>query len=150
MSHNPDFRDLFREFCDAKVEFLVVGAHAVIYYAEPRYTKDLDVWVNPTPDNAQRVWRALTSFGAPLQGVTPSDFTNPTVVYQIGLAPTRIDVIMGLGGLAFDEAWRGRTESSYAGVPIQILGKRDLITAKRRAGRPQDLADLARLECTDE
>jgi len=146
MSHNPDFRDLFNEFCDAAVEYLVVGAHAVIYHAVPRYTKDLDIWVNPTADNADRVWAALSRFGAPLQDVTPTDFAQPTLVYQLGIEPNRIDIIMSIGGLDFAEAWQNRVESTYEGVPIHIIGKADLIAAKRQAGRPQDLLDIDQLQ----
>lgn len=80
----------------AEVRFLVVGAYAVIHYAELRYTKDLDVWVDPTPDNAMRVYKALASFGAPLQGVTRENFMDPGLVFQIGVEPSRVGVLMGL------------------------------------------------------
>jgi len=145
MPANPDFKDLFSIFNEEGVEYLVAGAHAVIYFSEPRYTKDLDIWVNPTPGNAARVWRALTRFGAPLSGVTQADFHDQELIYQIGVEPNRIDVIMGVAGVSFGEAWQGRVQSSYGGVPINIMGKDDLIAAKEAAGRPQDLLDLAKL-----
>ncbi len=89
MPVNPDYKDLFSEFCEENVEFLIVGAHAVAYYAEPRYTKDLDIFVRPTQDNANRIWAALARFGAPLQNITPHDFCRPDVIYQIGVEPNR-------------------------------------------------------------
>ncbi len=146
MATNPDFSDLFRTFSAAGVEYLVVGAHAVIQYAEPRFTKDLDVWVNPSPQNAERVYRALADFGAPLIDVTQESFTDPELIYQIGVAPNRIDILMGIAGVEFDEAWENRFESTYGGVPIPVIGKAELIRAKRASGRPQDLLDVERLE----
>jgi len=145
MPANPDFKELFSTFNEEQVEYLVAGAHAVIFHAEPRFTKDLDIWVNPTPENAQRVWKALKRFGAPLTGIQWSDFCNTDLVYQIGLAPNRIDVIMGLSGVDFPSAWTDRVTSSYEGTPIWIMGKKSLILAKQAAGRPQDLLDLERL-----
>lgn len=150
MSANPDFRDLFSAFNEESVEYLVAGAHAVIYFSEPRYTKDLDVWVNPTPGNAERVWRALTRFGAPLSDVSQADFQEPDLVYQIGIEPNRIDIIMGVAGVVFSEAWEDRVESSYAGVPIHIMGKASLVRAKEAAGRPQDRLDLQKLRAGPE
>jgi hypothetical protein len=122
MPSNPDFRDLFSIFNEEQVEYLVAGAHAVMFHAEPRYTKDLDIWVNPTPANAERVYRALQRFGAPLTGVTSADFTNPELIYQIGVAPNRIDVMMGIAGADFPAAWADRAASTYDGVPISIFG----------------------------
>ena len=146
MSANPDYRDLFSIFSEEKVEYLVVGAHAVIYYAEPRYTKDLGIWVRSSSDNALRVWRALRTFGAPLRDVTYEDFTDPEMVYQIGVAPNRIDILMGIKGVDFDTAWKNKVESTYDGIPIYILGKYELIRAKKASQRPQDLLDLEKLE----
>jgi len=146
MPANPDFKDLFKSLNAESVEYLVVGAHAVMFYAEPRFTKDLDIWVNPSPENAARVFRALSRFGAPLQGVKTRDFTDPKLIYQIGIAPNRIDIIMDIGPVEFADAWKNRVESTYGGVPIAIIGKRQLIKAKRAIGRPQDLLDTQRLE----
>ena len=96
---NRDFRDLFSAFNDADVRYLVVGAYAVIHYTEPRYTKDLDIWVEPSQDNAVRVYRSLASFGAPMDNLGVDDLSNPDVVFQIGIEPNRIDTLMGLGDL---------------------------------------------------
>lgn len=117
-----------------------------MFYTRPRFTKDLDVWVNPTLENAQRVWRALTIFGAPLQDVTPASFTERELVYQIGIEPNRIGVMMDIPGVDFAAAWANREQSTYGGVPIPIISRSDLIRAKRAAGRPQDLLDAQELE----
>ena len=146
MPANPDFRDLFSIFNDERVEYLVAGAHAVIYFSEPRYTKDLDVWVHATRENAARVYRALSRFGAPLKHIAVEDFCDESLIYQVGIEPNRIDVIMGVAGVSFDDAWRDRVESTYAGVPIHIMGRDSLVKAKRAAGRKQDLLDLEKLE----
>lgn len=146
MPINPDYKDLFSEFSAENVEFLVVGAHAVAYYDEPRYTKDLNIFVRPTKDNAARVWAALARYGAPLQDVSPDDFCRPGVVYQIGVEPNRIDIVMSIEAISFDDAWPSRVASTYGNVPIHIIGKTELIKNKRAVGRPQDLLDVDRLE----
>jgi hypothetical protein len=145
MSANPDFSDLFSTLNAESVEYLVIGAHAVMYYTEPRFTKDIDVWVRPTRENAERVCRALARFGAPMMDVTLEDFTNPDLIYQIGVAPNRVDLMMGIVGVEFEEAWAGRVDSTYGDVPIHLIGKAELIRAKQASGRPQDLLDLDRL-----
>jgi len=146
MAVNQDFKDLFRIFNDHGVEYLVVGAYAVIYYSAPRYTKDLDIWVNPTPGNSRRVWKALEEFGAPLIDIRPEDFTEREVVYQIGIEPNRIDLMTSLPGLSFPEAWSARQTSSYGGLPIGILGRNHLLRSKLAAGRPQDRLDAEKLD----
>ncbi len=146
MPANPDFRDLFSILNEEGVEYLVAGAHAVIFHAEPRYTKDLDVWIRPSETNAARVYQALQRFGAPLSDIRPEDFTKPDLVYQVGVAPNRIDILMGVAGVDFASAWADRVESSYGGVPIHIMGKQSLIRTKKATGRPQDLLDVDRLE----
>ncbi len=150
MSANPDFKDLFSIFNEEQVEYLVAGAHAVIFYAEPRYTKDLDIWVNPAPANASRVYKALARFGAPLKNISRDDFSREEMIYQVGIEPNRIDILMGVGGVSFAEAWKCREESSYAGVPIHIMGKDNLIKSKVAAGRPQDLLDIEKLRAGGE
>ena len=145
MPANQDFKELLSIFNEENVEYLVVGAHAVMYYTEPRYTKDVDVWVRPSADNAQRVYRALKRFGAPLANISADDFSDPDLVYQLGVAPNRIDIMMGIAGVDFDAAWPDRVESTYDGVPMHIISKRHLIQAKKACGRKQDELDLERL-----
>ena len=140
---NRDFRDLFAALNEAGVKYLVVGAHAVAYYAEPRFTKDLDIWVEASPASAPGVVAALHAFGAPMAGVSVQDFAAPGVTLQIGVAPNRIDIATAVDGLVFDEAWPHRTVTPYGDQAIWLIGRADLITNKRAAGRPQDVLDLA-------
>lgn len=102
---NPDFVDLLRAFAARDVRFLLVGAYALALHGRPRATGDLDVWVDATPENAARVMAALTEFGAPMDQIAESDFARPGIVYQIGVAPGRIDILTQLTGLAFADAW---------------------------------------------
>ncbi len=146
MSANKDFKELFSIFNEERVEYLVVGAHAVIFYAEPRYTKDLDIWINPSIENARKLWKALEIFGAPLSDISLSDFTNPDLIYQIGVAPNRIDILMGISQLVFNDAIKNSIPSTYDTIPIKIIGKNDLIKTKKATARDQDLLDVKRLE----
>ncbi len=148
MAVNPDFRDLLKALNDEGADYLVVGAYAVIIHAQPRYTKDFDIWVRPTPANAERVFRALCKFGAPLQGITQGDFANPSSIYYMGVPPNRVDVLMDIAGVSFDAAWANRAERTYGDVPIHVIGKQDLILAKKASGRPRDLLDVETLEGT--
>ncbi len=142
MDISSDYRDLFKILNTHRVRYLVVGAYAVIYYTEPRYTKDIDIWVKADKRNANRVYSALKKFGAPLQEVTPEDFTNKNMVYQVGVEPVRVDVIMGLSGITFASAWKARVRSKYGGVAINIIGRKELIKIKKKSDRPQDRIDL--------
>jgi hypothetical protein len=143
---NPDFRDLLAEFNAHRVEYLVVGAHALAAHGHVRATKDLDVWVRPEAINAELVLRALVTFGAPLHDLTAEDLTRPGVVFQIGVPPLRIDVITAIDGVDFATAWQERVVATFGGEPAPVLSRRLLIQNKRAAGRLQDLADVEQLE----
>ncbi len=143
---NPDFRDILSSFDAAGVEYLVVGAYALAAHGVPRATGDLDLWVNATPENAGRVRGALQRFGAPLEGVTDADLATPDNVLQIGVPPRRVDVLTSIDGVKFTEAWAARVEVVLEGVQVPILSREHLVLNKRAVGRPQDLADLERLE----
>ena len=143
---NRDFAEMLSALSAAGADFLVVGAHALAAHGRPRATGDLDIWVRPTPPNAEKVWSALVRFGAPLGEVSPADFHTPGVVFQIGLEPNRIDILTAIDGVEFDEAWRSRVVHEIDGLPVPLLGREELIRNKRAAGRPQDLADVAALE----
>ncbi|MBI2359331.1 MAG: hypothetical protein HYV04_10575 [Deltaproteobacteria bacterium] len=140
-----DFRDLLAEFNAHNVEFLVVGAHALAAHGYVRATEDLDVWVRPDPQNAKRVLESLRAFGAPLHDLTEKDLISPGVVFQIGVAPLRIDVLTAIDGVDFGEAWADRMITKFADQPIAVLSREHLIKNKRAAGRTQDLADVERL-----
>lgn len=146
MEISQDYEDLFKVLNRYRIKYLVVGAYAVAYYAEPRFTKDLDIWIIPHLNDADRVYRALRAFGAPLQNIRPEDFENRNMIYQIGVAPVRIDVLTCLPGVPFDLAWKNRKRSRYGKTRVHILGVRELILAKKMAGRPQDILDVNRLK----
>jgi hypothetical protein len=146
MQQNPHFFDLLFEFNGARVRYLLVGAHVLSYYGRPRTTGDLDLWVEPTRRNAERVFRALEEFGAPLAGISPVDFRTPGTVFQIGVAPSRIDILTSLSQVVFATAWRNRRRARYGGLPISLLSERDFIRNKKAVGRPRDLADAEEVE----
>jgi hypothetical protein len=142
----PDFAEMLRELSAAGVDFLVVGAHARAAYGEPRATKDLDIWVRPSEENAKRVWVALARYGAPLGDATMSDFASPGITLQIGIAPYRIDILTEITAVNFDEAWANRTMSSFGGGTYPVIGKEEFIRNKRSTGRLQDMADADHVE----
>jgi hypothetical protein len=143
---SPDFLDIVRALSEAEARFIIVGAYAVNVYVDPRATGDLDIWVEPNPANAAKVIRALQDFGAPLTGITESDFASPGVTFQIGVAPLRVDILTEISGVAFSEAWDDRQMHPFGPFTIPFLGKSTLIRNKRASGRPKDLADLDSLE----
>ena len=146
MPVNPDFRDLFAALNAAEARYLLVGGYAVAFHAQPRFTKDLDVWTEPTPENATRVLAALRAFGAPVGDLTAEDLARPGIVFQMGVPPNRIDIVTAIDGVSFAEAWPGRSATTYGDQPVPVIGKADLIRNKRASGRPQDLLDVASLE----
>jgi len=143
---NSDFEELLRAFNAAGVKYLIVGGYAVMLYTEPRYTKDLDVWVEASQENALKVFRALSEFGAPLSGMSPSDFAHPGFFYQIGVPPVRVDILMSIDGVTFDEAWPNRCESALGNEKAHFIGRADLARNKRASGRHIDLHDAEQLE----
>ena len=145
---NRDFRDLLAELSAHDVQFLIVGGYAVTFHARPRFTKDLDIWVDPSPDNSVRVFAALAAFGAPLQmhGVTAQDFATAGTIYQIGLPPNRVDILTLVDGLQFAPCWDRRSRARFADVEVAYLSREDLIVNKRTVARPQDLEDARDLE----
>ena len=143
---NRDFSDLLSGLCAQGAEFLVVGAHALAAHGHVRATKDLDVWVRPSAENAERVLHALAAFGAPLGDLRASDLASPGVVFQIGVPPLRIDVLTAVDGLEFEAAWENRVMARLGGSEVPVLSRHDLISNKRASGRLQDLADVERLE----
>lgn len=142
---HQDFLDLLRAFIDRKVRFLVVGAYALGVHGRPRATGDLDVWVDPTPENAAKIMEALDAFGAPSEQVTADDFSRPGIVFQMGLPPVRIDVLTELSGLTFAEAWPGRTQAAFGPLAVDVIGREAFIRNKQATGRARDLGDLEAL-----
>ena len=143
---NDDFLDMLSALSREDARFLIVGAYAMAHHGLPRATGDIDIWVGHSPENADRVWEALRRFGAPLDQVSSDDFRQPDLVLQIGVAPSRIDLLTSIDGLDFEEAWAERVEVAMDEIRVPVLSRAHLVTNKRAAGRPQDLADLAWLE----
>lgn len=143
MAENLHYRELLQLLNEFEVEYLIVGGFAVMKYGEPRYTKDLDIWVGNSPQNAHRVVGALKKFGAPLEHdrITAETFTE-NVVYQIGIAPVRIDILTEITAVQFHDAWRKRVASTLFGVPVNFISLDDLMTNKQALGRTGDLKDL--------
>lgn len=142
-----DFRDLLIELADNGAEFVLVGGHAVAFHGHPRATKDMDVLIRPNSSNAERVYRALAAFGAPLENfdVQAKDFATYEGMLQIGLPPRRVDIINRADGVSFDEAIAEGSAFTLEGRTIPVMGRVALIKNKRAAGRAQDLADVEAL-----
>ena len=141
-----DFSELLRTFNEHDVEYLVVGAHALAAHGHVRATKDLDVWIRPSAQNANKVLTALRGFGAPLHDLTEADLVHLGTVFQIGVPPFRIDVLTAIDGVAFDDAWRDRLQTVFGEQPAPVISREWLIVNKKASGRLQDLADVERLE----
>jgi len=146
---NPDYRDMLSALCEAGVEYLIVGAYAMAVHGVPRATGDLDVWIRPSPGNAERAIAALRRFGAPLQDLTASDLCKPGTVFQIGVSPRRIDVLTAIDAVSFDEAWTARTSIRVGALEVWVIGRDALVKNKRATGCTRDLSDAERLERPD-
>lgn len=141
-----DWIDLLREFNAAEVKYLVIGAAAMAVHGEIRGTDDFDVWVEPSQENATKVWRALATFGADVSNLTVEELQSDDLIFQIGVKPLRIDVLTGIDGVTFAQAWPARIQAEDGPVPFPVISRDDLIKNKRAAGRPKDLADVDTLE----
>lgn len=141
---NQDFKELLKIFNEHAVKYLIVGGYAVMKYSEPRFTKDLDIWIKASPENGKNVFQALKSFGSPLEGLTAADFAEDGF-YQMGRPPVRVDILMSISGVEFERAWNNRVETDFDGVPAYFIGLDDLIENKKASGRLQDLADVEKL-----
>ncbi len=137
-----DFEELFACLRHQNVKAVVVGGYAVAFHGQPRFTKDIDVFVEPSPENAGRLLAALADFGFGGLGLTAADFSTPGKIVQLGVAPNRVDLLTTIDGVTFDEAWRGRVSGHYGSEAVDYIGLGDLIRNKRASGRPQDLLDL--------
>lgn len=145
MLTDPDFKELLSILAKHKVRYLVVGGYAVMKYTEPRFTKDLDLWIATDPQNAQAVFAALKEFGAPLKDLTPADFSQAGYFYQMGDPPFRLDIMMSIPGVTFETAWVNREEPQVEGLAIPFISRVDLIKNKEASGRDQDRIDVKKL-----
>ena len=146
MLASPDFKELLSLFKNYNVRYLIVGGYAVMHYAQPRFTKDLDILVAVDENNPQAIYAALKEFGAPLKNLTEQDFAEEGYFYQMGAPPIRIDILMSIPGIVFAEAWPNREVITVAGTEMHFISKQDLIRAKLASGRPQDLLDVENLK----
>ncbi len=140
-----DFEELFACFNARRVKAVVVGGYAFAFHAKPRFTKDIDIFVEPTPDNGERLVHALEDFGFSGLGLTAADFSTPGPIVQLGVAPNRVDLLTMIDGVTFDEAWNGRVAGTYGSAPVSYIGLEEFKRNKRASGRSQDLADLEAL-----
>ena len=143
---NEDYRDILHALSEEKVRFILVGAYALAAHGYPRATMDIDIWVMPSPENAEAVLRALSRFGAPLHNLTREDLLKDGTVFQIGVAPRRIDIITTASGLQFEPTYRNSISINIEGIEFRIPSIEDLILNKRSTGRTRDLADAEALE----
>jgi hypothetical protein len=143
---NQYFIEMLSALFAAGAEFMVVGAHALAAHGLPRATGDLDIFVRATPENARRVMTALRAFGAPLFDLTERDLSAPDTVFQVGLPPSRIDLLTSISGVAFDEAWPRHVDVTLGTLIVPIIGRDDFVKNKKAAGRTKDLLDIQMLD----
>jgi hypothetical protein len=142
---NRDYNDMLSALCAEGAEFLIVGAYALGAHGIPRATGDIDIWVRPSAENARRVMRALRRFGAALLDLTEADLEASDTVFQMGVPPNRIDILTGISGVTFDQAWAARVSVAIEGLSVPVIGRGHLVRNKAACGRPKDLADLVML-----
>ncbi len=142
---NRDFAEMLSALCEAGAEFLVVGAYALAAHGYVRATGDIDIWVRSSDHNADRVWAALLAYGAPLHGLSRQDLVTPDLVFQIGVPPSRVDMLTSVSGVTFDDAWSRRQIVTVEGLDVPVIGREDLIANKRATGRSKDLGDVEEL-----
>jgi hypothetical protein len=143
---NEDYKDMLHALSDEKVKFLLVGAYALAAHGYPRATMDIDIWIMPSPQNADAVLRALLRFGAPLHNLIKEDLQKDDTIFQIGVAPMRIDIITTASGLQFEETYLRSLSVNIEGIEVHIPTIDDLIRNKRASGRTKDLADAEALQ----
>lgn len=146
MKLHKDIREFIALCLLRKVEFLLVGGYALAFHGAPRFTEDIDLMVYVSPENADKLYAVLEEFGFGAAGISRNDFLELDQVIQLGRAPNRIDLLTGISGVTWQQAWDSRIEVDLDGLKIQAIGKSELERNKQATGRPQDLADLVRLQ----
>jgi len=138
---NEDYKEMLQILLNNKVKFLVVGAYAMGAQGYPRATGDFDIWVEPSSENSKRVYNSLSEFGAPLEQIDPQTFTEKGIIFQIGVAPRRIDILTFIDGVEFDKAYKDKEIIEIEDIKIPFLSKEDLIKNKEATGREKDRLD---------
>lgn len=141
-----DFLGLLRCLNKHKVKYLIIGGYAVSHYGEPRYTKDLDVFVLASLENARKLIKALNEFGAPCDNLEAKDFAKKGTLYVFGISPSRVDILNRVKGVVFEKAYAKRNTVKISGVRTNYISLDDLLKSKKAAGRPQDLVDIDKLK----
>lgn len=141
-----DWLELIDSFRENRVEFLIVGAHALSFHELPRYTGDLDLFVRPSLENSERVAKSLRDFGFASLGVGDEEFAKLDRILQLGYPPVRIDIMTSISGVTFEEAWESRVEGTFGHVVVDFIGRDALLKNKLASGRPKDLDDATRLK----
>ncbi len=150
MTLNQDWRDMLSALSDAGAKYMIIGGYAVVMHGIARMTKDLDIWVDNTPDNAERVWKALRDFGTPMMNLKRADLEKTDTVFQIGMPPRRVDLLTGVAGATFEEAYKNRCIRKFDDDEVVCIGREDLIKIKLAAGRLRDRSDAKRLQKQEE
>lgn len=145
MEVQPDFRDLLELLNENGVEYLIVGGYALAFHGAPRFTGDIDVFVRPSPKNAERILNALTAFGFSFSNLDVDDFQTPGRVVQLGVPPVRVDLITSISGVTWEQAQAHRQPAVFGDVPVAYIGRAEFVANKRASGRKKDLADLEAL-----
>lgn len=145
MEVQKDFRDLLALFNVHKVEYLIVGGYALAFHGAPRFTGDIDIFVEPNAHNAERILKALIEFGFGSLNLTVADFSSPDKVVQLGVPPVRVDLVTAITGVSWKEAFGGRAPGIYGDIPVYFIGRNEFVANKRAVGRKKDLADLEAL-----
>jgi hypothetical protein len=146
MKVEKDFRDFIALLNRHDVRYLIIGGFAYSFYAEPRYTKDIDILIDNSPENTRRMMKALGAFGFADTALSQKDFLEPGQVIQLGVAPVRIDILTSIKGIDFHDLWENRVPGRYGDIEAHFISKDDLIRIKRVSGRKQDIADIEKLE----
>lgn len=150
MTLSRDVREFVELLNSHKVDYVIVGGHAVAFHGYPRYTGDIDFFIRPTEANAEGVLAVLDAFGFGDVGIELEDLSTPGRIVQLGLPPNRIDLVTGISGVDFDEVWANRVAATLDGIPVSLIGKEELLLNKRASGRAKDLADVEAIDDPDE
>jgi hypothetical protein len=145
MRKEKDFEEFLRLLNKHRVKYCIVGAYAVGLYAEPRYTKDLDILIEPSLENGGKIIKALKDFGFANLKLAPADFTTKREIVQLGYEPVRIDLITSIEGCDFNEVWKNKKQEQYGSVKAYVIGLNELMRSKKASARPQDRVDLKKL-----
>jgi hypothetical protein len=145
MKLSKDLREFVELLSSRRIKYLLVGGHAVAFHGFPRFTGDVDFFIDTSPENAAQVAAAVGDFGFASLGLTEADFREPETIIQLGRPPHRIDLLTSITAVSFQEAWQSRVETDLDGIPVWVISKDLLVRNKLAVGRPQDLADAKRI-----